>query len=380
MFTMTDVIKLAVKKENPIIEVDDNIIDRYKNYFNEIGEIFFINNQLDRLKKGRNYSFTQEGAESLAELLHQYWQSKNGRDRERSTKKLEKQIFQNEQYNALLPQNMLDEFSEMIRANKLIVLTFECMFKLFKDAGVSDDQIIEMLRDADRKYSYSKRANFQEIFELMEWYIQELVRINEQRQELATLTERETAIWLEFASKEVRETMEYTMKVREGMKNIIHAETNQATFHVFLKQSDEDISATRISEEKLLNECLEDDMVNQLLRDYKEITNAKLDFENFVAGIVVNDEEGINKYLKQLLMSEISHVPSNGDVKYTKKQTEELEEILNSLFNKVKSIKSNYQWPLIYEEKVKYRTKNKKLLEEAIENCKRSKTKNVSMQ
>lgn len=375
MLTMADVIRLAVKKEDPNIEVDDNIRDRYINYFEEIGEIFFIDKQLCRLKKGRNYSFTQEGAESLAELLHQYWQSKTGRNRERSTKKLEKQIFQNEQYNALLPQNMLDEFSEMIRANKLIVLTFECMFKLFKDAGVSDDQIIEMLRDADRKYSYSKRANFQEIFELMENYIQELVRINEQRHELVTPTERENAIWLEFASKEIRETMEYTLKVREAMKNIIHIETGLATFNAFLRQSDADISVAQISEEKLLNKCLEDDEVNQLLRDYKEITNEKLDFESLVAGIAVNDEKGINKYLKQLLIREISHVPSDGDVKCKRKQTEEIGKILNSLADKVKNMKINYQWPLVYEEKVKYRTKDKELLEKAVENCKK-----VSMQ
>lgn len=205
------------------IELDDSEgtnKKRHRGYLNDIGEALEITNELYRLKENKKWNLTVKGAERLAELLFFYEKRTRGRKKPKVTKKLEKQMIKDGQYNAFSEGNIIELLEEYFLANELIIMCIECFADLFMEAGVSEEDTEEIMSAANRKFAYSKRKMYQESFKWIKKFLKYLETVNLERHGDITLSEKENAIWLESINKKINEDIDEAMNVRTRMQYI----------------------------------------------------------------------------------------------------------------------------------------------------------------
>ena len=357
---------------------NEDIYKRHKNYFNELAKGLMIeNDDLEALKKepGKKFAFTEDGAELLEDLLTQYGKSMKQKDRTTLTKNLEKQIFKDNQHNAFIPRDLLDNMKEMISANNLVVLAIETFYQLLVDAGLSDADAEEIMEKAYRKFKYSSRKMYQKMMIIFEHYIFQLDQINSACHEPVELTEREKAIWLNYANSELERIVARVLQVRKMM--VKWATTEIRVFlrekaHQILKAGREDNLKKNENNELRIQvelDLLDDDKSRDMIVQYEKIMGCKFNSEEFVAcaiavSLVANDKD---EDVQQLLLEDLLGIPSTGNIRRKKGDAEKLKDVLKSLYDFVDKEKNNYDWSDVFEDGKANRSRDTDLLKKAEE-------------
>lgn len=349
---------------------DNDVEKRHKEYFNELVDALEIGEEIQKLKKGgTQYKFSEEGAKLLEDVLYKYGKSKRSKDNDNSIKNLERQIFKYKQYNAFVSKKLLDSYDDMMEANNLVIMAIECFYQLFIDVGLSEEDAEQIMSNANRRYSYSKRKGWQKTMSLFRAYIGKLDDINNRRNKEIGLTERENAIWLDYANKELEETIKRVLNVRDIMEEIIVDDVSNSVWDEFKKTQEKDIVLNIETEMQLESKLKEDKKIQKLMKSYKAITSKEINIKKLISLIIVG-ESVFGNALIDLLMRELLDVQVDGNVKWKQKDVNSIEKILLELYTTSTLIAANYKWTLQFEERKLNRLRDEDLLKEAIEEIK----------
>ena len=224
----------GVVENTGLEEIQQSSMRRHKGYFVEIAEALGITtDKLNRLKENGKWTFTEQGTEALVDVLFFYEKEIRGREKPEVDKRFGKQVIKDGQYNAFSEARVSEQLKEYFAINELIVICIECFYRLFLDVGNSKEAE-EIMENADRNFSYSKRKMYQESFKLIEKFLTYLELVNLDRHSMFSLSEKENSIWLDEINKRIEKDIDEGVTLREQMKNIKRKES--------LKSSSEDFS------------------------------------------------------------------------------------------------------------------------------------------
>lgn len=352
------------------IELDDSEgtnKKRHRGYLNDIGEALEITNELYRLKENKKWNLTVKGAERLAELLFFYEKRTRGRKKPKVTKKLEKQMIKDGQYNAFSEGNIIELLEEYFLANELIIMCIECFADLFMEAGVSEEDTEEIMSAANRKFAYSKRKMYQESFKWIKKFLKYLETVNLERHGDITLSEKENAIWLESINKKINEDIDEAMNVRTRMQYIKEREMYKYIQELWLSDPfmlNIYCTYNKNLEEEILEECREDQDFMKKVERYKKITNKNLDLKKMIALVGVNLDKSEDVALS-LVIRECVGVPADGNVLRYKGDDKNLEKLLRNLYLDIKRSMLNKGFLNLMTEKAQNIIRAEELFEEA---------------
>lgn len=367
-YSFTDVAKEVYQLENQdsLNGYSEDIQKKYKGYFDQICTLLYIEKEVGKIKQKNRYSFSENGKNLLVKLLYHY-EMNNRANEKYVTKNLKKQIIENNQYNAFFAYNITACYDDIVAANNLIVLAFDCFYQIFLDAGKSEVEIEKILSSANRKYTYKKRKYFGEILNLFKNYIHELDVISKERRKILGLTEKEEAIWLEYANTQIKNTMKEVLSVRDIMQKKAMTIHDEEISVLEFTKNQELYENDRIMEQDLLNKCSVDEKILKCLEAYKRITGNALNLERLVSVVILNGNS--ESAIKEILAYELLGVPVDGNIKITTGETKELKKILEDMYSIVNNLKDEYRFNLFYKENRK-RIKDEELLDYAIHTVK----------
>lgn len=355
----------GVAENTGLEEIQQSSMRRHKGYFDEIAEALELTtDKLDRLKENGKWTFTEEGTEELADVLFFYEKETRGREKPEATKRLVKQIIKYGQYNAFAEVSVIEQLREYFAANELIVMCIECFYRLFADARNSEEAE-EIMENAKRNFSYSKRKMYQESFKWIEKFLSYLESVNLDRHSTLSLSEKENAIWLDEINDRIEKDIDEGVLLREQMKNIKKIESLKFSSEDFgIKSLFIDIEKNERIEKEVLKECRSNYNFMKEVAAYEKVTKEKLDLENLIALVGVNSNEDEDVAL-QLVIKECVGVPADGNVLRHKGDNKKIEEILMNLYLYIRLQMLSKGYDILMTEKVSERIKGEELLEEA---------------
>lgn len=362
--------------ENWLELYNEDIYKRHKNYFNDLAKVLMIENDaLEALKKepGKKFAFTEEGAKLLEDLLTQYGKSMKQKDRTSLTKNLEKRIFRDNQYNEFVPEDIQNCINDIILANNLVLLAMETFCRLFLDAGFSEEETEKIMEKADMKFGYSKRKIYQGTMELFKYYLMQLDKVNVIRHNLLELTEKENAIWLNYANSELKETIMKVLKVRNVMVMWAAAEIkvpiNKKYLQMLLFNQMDDVEKSRINELKIQEKLMDlgNKEIQNMITQYEEIVGDDFNPEKFIAIVLAIPKEIEDEDVIDLLLAELLKIPASGNNKTKKSDVEKIKVIFRKIYSFVNEEKKKYKWPDIFKSGRANRIRDEELLEKAKE-------------
>lgn len=377
MGTFKDVSQKLLERENEEEGATENTklegfqescMRRHKGYFDEIAEALELTtDKLDRLKENGKWTFTEEGTEKLADALFSYEKETRGREKPEATKRLVKQIIKYGQYNAFAEVSVTEQLREYFAANEIIVICRDCFYKLFVDVGISEEEAKEIMHAADKKFSYSKRKTYQESFKWIGKFLKHLEKVNLDRHNDLSLSEKENTIWLDEINQKIEKDIDEAwmlrnrmihIKKRERYKAIKESWINGGFIGILNNYNNENI------EKAVLKECEENQDFMKDIKEYKKITKKDLDLETMVKLVGVNLVQ-VEEDDALLIIKECVGVPVDGNVLRHKGDDEKLEKILKNLYVDIKQRIINRGFDCLMTKDVPEKIKGEKLLEEA---------------
>ena len=268
------------------------------------------------------------------------------------------------QYNAFSEARVSEQLKEYFAINELIVICIECFYRLFLDVGNSKEAE-EIMENADRNFSYSKRKMYQESFKLIEKFLTYLELVNLDRHSMFSLSEKENSIWLDEINKRIEKDIDEGVTLREQMKNIKRKESLKSSSEDFsIKSFFIDIKKNERIEKEVLKECRSNYNFMKEVATYEKLTKEKLDLENLIALVGVNSNKDEDVALP-LVIKECVGVPVDGNVLRHKGDNKKIEEILMNLYLYIRPQMMSKGYNNLMTENVSERIKGKELLEEA---------------
>lgn len=355
----------GVVENTGLEEIQQSSMRRHKGYFVEIAEALGITtDKLNRLKENGKWTFTEQGTEALVDVLFFYEKEIRGREKPEVDKRFGKQVIKDGQYNAFSEARVSEQLKEYFAINELIVICIECFYRLFLDVGNSKEAE-EIMENADRNFSYSKRKMYQESFKLIEKFLTYLELVNLDRHSMFSLSEKENSIWLDEINKRIEKDIDEGVTLREQMKNIKRKESLKSSSEDFsIKSFFIDIKKNERIEKEVLKECRSNYNFMKEVATYEKLTKEKLDLENLIALVGVNSNKDEDVALP-LVIKECVGVPVDGNVLRHKGDNKKIEEILMNLYLYIRPQMMSKGYNNLMTENVSERIKGKELLEEA---------------
>ena len=355
----------GVLENTGLEEIQQSSMRRHKGYFVEIAEALGITtDKLNRLKENGKWTFTEQGTEALVDVLFFYEKEIRGREKPEVDKRFGKQVIKDGQYNAFSEARVSEQLKEYFAINELIVICIECFYRLFLDVGNSKEAE-EIMENADRNFSYSKRKMYQESFKLIEKFLTYLELVNLDRHSMFSLSEKENSIWLDEINKRIEKDIDEGVTLREQMKNIKRKESLKSSSEDFsIKSFFIDIKKNERIEKEVLKECRSNYNFMKEVATYEKLTKEKLDLENLIALVGVNSNKDEDVALP-LVIKECVGVPVDGNVLRHKGDNKKIEEILMNLYLYIRPQMMSKGYNNLMTENVSERIKGKELLEEA---------------
>lgn len=354
--------------ENTKLEgFQESCMRRHKGYFNEIAETLEItSDKLDYLKENGKWKFTKTGMDELVDLLFFYEKRNRGRKKSEVSKRLEKLMIKYGQYNAFSEVSTIELLEEYFAANKLIIMCIECFTALFKDAGVSEENIKEIMEESHRKFSYQKRKMYQESFEWIKFFLEYLETVNLERHGDIVLSENENTIWLEATNKKIKEDIDDAILIRSEMNHTKIEEMGESIWEQW-KAGGYKISAVDEELETLVwQDCVSDSKLMEKVDKYKKIAKSDLDLKKMISFASFNVNEDKNKALR-LVLKEIMETPVDGNVLRKRGDDSKLNEILEGLYSDITQKIEKRDSVKRLSEKLPEIVKNQELLKVAAE-------------
>lgn len=355
----------GVVENTGLEEIQQSSMRRHKGYFVEIAEALGITtDKLNRLKENGKWTFTEQGTEALVDVLFFYEKEIRGREKPEVDKRFGKQVIKDGQYNAFSEARVSEQLKEYFAINELIVMCIECFYRLFLDVGNSKEAE-EIMENADRNFSYSKRKMYQESFKLIEKFLTYLELVNLDRHSMFSLSEKENSIWLDEINKRIEKDIDEGVTLREQMKNIKRKESLKSSSEDFsIKSFFIDIKKNERIEKEVLKECRSNYNFMKEVAMYEKLTKEKLDLENLIALVGVNSNKDEDVALP-LVIKECVGVPVDGNVLRHKGDNKKIEEILMNLYLYIRPQMMSKGYNNLMTENISERIKGKELLEEA---------------
>ena len=355
----------GVVENTGLEEIQQSSMRRHKGYFVEIAEALGITtDKLNRLKENGKWTFTEQGTEALVDVLFFYEKEIRGREKPEVDKRFGKQVIKDGQYNAFSEARVSEQLKEYFAINELIVMCIECFYRLFLDVGNSKEAE-EIMENADRNFSYSKRKMYQESFKLIEKFLTYLELVNLDRHSMFSLSEKENSIWLDEINKRIEKDIDEGVTLREQMKNIKRKESLKSSSEDFsIKSFFIDIKKNERIEKEVLKECRSNYNFMKEVAMYEKLTKEKLDLENLIALVGVNSNKDEDVALP-LVIKECVGVPVDGNVLRNKGDNKKIEEILMNLYLYIRPQMMSKGYNNLMTENISERIKGKELLEEA---------------
>lgn len=355
----------GVAENTGLEEIQQSSMRRHKGYFVEIAEALGITTDtLNRLKENGKWTFTEQGTEALVDVLFFYEKETKGREKSEVDKRFGKQVIKDGQYNAFSETRVSEQLKEYFAINELIVMCIECFYRLFVDVGNSEEAE-EIMENADRNFSYSKRKMYQESFKWIEKFLTYLERVNLDRHNMFSLSEKENSIWLDEINKRIEKDIDEGVMLREHMKNIKKMESLKSISEDFgIKSLFIDIEKNEKIEKEVLKECRLNHNFMKEVAVYEKVTKEKLDLEKLIALVGVNSNKDEDVALP-LVIKECVGVPADGNVLRHKGDNKKIEEILTNLYFYIRQQMVDKGFDTLMTERASERIKGKELFEEA---------------
>ena len=182
----------------------------------------------------------------------------------------------------------------------------------------------------------------------------------------------EKAMWMDYAVKDIKDTMTETIEVYEEMLKIRNDEMMERAAMEYWLADKEMIERYKKQEEKIIQLCKEDEEIQNVLDKYENEFNQRLDIDKVVSVLIVEKAELLFMESEQTIDDTIALIRSltdksrDGNRVYKKVIIKEKEKQWEKLIRRIESIITKYRKEQMESVSTEEISHNEKLLEKAI--------------